>query len=175
MLLAALADLGAKGERIDVASLALSPDDGLRGYDKALVRCLNHWQALYASTLLENGGVPTVNGHEVIATCGDLMRLSVALTSNDVPMPSTRFAFSQQAALEAIEEMGYGASPIPGGQRTAVGLIGNDGRVDTASLQGMPGVGPTFRYMRWPWGKPDFPAASTKSQNGGKKGIASRL
>lgn len=44
------------------------------------------------------------------------------------------------AVVKAIEEMGYGASPIPGGQRTAVGLIGNDGRVDTASLQGMPGV-----------------------------------
>ncbi|MDT8340927.1 MAG: 3-deoxy-7-phosphoheptulonate synthase, partial [Longimicrobiales bacterium] len=44
------------------------------------------------------------------------------------------------AVVGAIREMGYGATPIPGGQRTAVGLIGNDGRVDTASLQGMPGV-----------------------------------
>ncbi|MGB1658292.1 MAG: 3-deoxy-7-phosphoheptulonate synthase [Longimicrobiales bacterium] len=39
-----------------------------------------------------------------------------------------------------IEEMGYDARPIPGGQRTAVGLIGNDGRVDAARLQGLPGV-----------------------------------
>jgi 3-deoxy-7-phosphoheptulonate synthase len=45
-----------------------------------------------------------------------------------------------EAVVERIEEMGYGATPIPGGQRTAVGLIGNDGRVDTSSLQGMPGV-----------------------------------
>jgi 3-deoxy-7-phosphoheptulonate synthase len=29
---------------------------------------------------------------------------------------------------------------MPGGQRTAVGLIGNDGRVDTARLEGMEGV-----------------------------------
>ncbi|HSG47404.1 MAG TPA: 3-deoxy-7-phosphoheptulonate synthase, partial [Longimicrobiales bacterium] len=44
------------------------------------------------------------------------------------------------AVVQAIKDMGYDATPIPGGQRTAVGLIGNDGRVDTASLQGMPGV-----------------------------------
>lgn len=44
------------------------------------------------------------------------------------------------AVVEAIEKMGYSAAPIPGGQRTAVGLIGNDGRVDTARLQGMEGV-----------------------------------
>jgi 3-deoxy-7-phosphoheptulonate synthase len=42
--------------------------------------------------------------------------------------------------VEAIQEMGYDARPIPGGQRTAVGLIGNDGRVDTARLEGLPGV-----------------------------------
>ncbi len=39
-----------------------------------------------------------------------------------------------------IRSMGYDARPIPGRQRTAVGLIGNDGRVDSASLQGLPGV-----------------------------------
>ncbi len=44
------------------------------------------------------------------------------------------------AVVSAIREMGYDARPIPGGQRTAVGLLGNDGRVDTARLEGMEGV-----------------------------------
>ncbi len=39
-----------------------------------------------------------------------------------------------------IKEMGYDARPIPGEQRTAVGLIGNDGRVDSARLEGLDGV-----------------------------------
>ena len=39
-----------------------------------------------------------------------------------------------------IKEMGYDARPIPGGQRTAVGLIGNDGRVDSGRLEGLDGV-----------------------------------
>lgn len=45
-----------------------------------------------------------------------------------------------QNVVEVIEDMGYGARPIPGEQRTAVGLIGNDGRVDSARLEGQPGV-----------------------------------
>jgi 3-deoxy-7-phosphoheptulonate synthase len=39
-----------------------------------------------------------------------------------------------------IEDMGYQARPIPGGQRTAVGVVGNDGGVDSARLQGLEGV-----------------------------------
>jgi 3-deoxy-7-phosphoheptulonate synthase len=36
--------------------------------------------------------------------------------------------------------MGYDARSIPGGQRTAVGIIGNDGGVDAGQLQGLEGV-----------------------------------
>lgn len=42
--------------------------------------------------------------------------------------------------VQVIEEMGYEARPIPGRQRTAVGLVGNDGRVDAGRLEGLPGV-----------------------------------
>jgi 3-deoxy-7-phosphoheptulonate synthase len=36
--------------------------------------------------------------------------------------------------------MGYDARPIPGKQRTAIGLIGNDGKVDSGRLESLPGV-----------------------------------
>lgn len=42
--------------------------------------------------------------------------------------------------VDTIKEMGYDARPIPGEQRTAVGLIGNDGRVDSGRLEGLDGV-----------------------------------
>ncbi|MDP3909642.1 MAG: 3-deoxy-7-phosphoheptulonate synthase [Gemmatimonadales bacterium] len=45
-----------------------------------------------------------------------------------------------QKVVSVIEEMGYGARPMPGAQRTAVGLVGNDGRVDASRLEGLPGV-----------------------------------
>jgi len=42
--------------------------------------------------------------------------------------------------VATIEEMGYEARPMPGRQRTTVGLVGNDGRVDGARVQALPGV-----------------------------------
>jgi 3-deoxy-7-phosphoheptulonate synthase len=39
-----------------------------------------------------------------------------------------------------IEEMGYQARPMPGKQRTTVGLVGNDGRVDASRLAALPSV-----------------------------------
>ena len=41
---------------------------------------------------------------------------------------------------ETIQEMGYTARPMPGKQRTTVGLVGNDGRVDGSRLEALPGV-----------------------------------
>ncbi len=45
-----------------------------------------------------------------------------------------------EKVISVIEEMGYQAQPMPGVQRTAVGLVGNDGRVDASRLEGLPGV-----------------------------------
>jgi 3-deoxy-7-phosphoheptulonate synthase len=50
--------------------------------------------------------------------------------------------------VDTIEEMGYGARPIPGKQRTAVGLVGNDGRVDAGRLEGMRGVQQVIQVTR---------------------------
>jgi 3-deoxy-7-phosphoheptulonate synthase len=42
--------------------------------------------------------------------------------------------------VEVIEAMGYEARPMPGRQRTTVGLIGNDGRVDSSRVEALAGV-----------------------------------
>src|SRR5919109_2819938 len=42
--------------------------------------------------------------------------------------------------VHVIEEMGYQGRPMPGAQRTTVGLIGNDGRVDSSRIEALPGV-----------------------------------
>jgi 3-deoxy-7-phosphoheptulonate synthase len=42
--------------------------------------------------------------------------------------------------ITTIEEMGYQARPMPGKQRTTVGLVGNDGRVDGSRLAALSGV-----------------------------------
>ena len=44
------------------------------------------------------------------------------------------------AVVRVIEEMGYEARPMPRAQRTAVGLVGNDGRVDSSRIEALSGV-----------------------------------
>ncbi len=51
---------------------------------------------------------------------------------------ATREQVARVVAL--IEEMGYQARPMPGAQRTSVGLVGNDGRVDGSRLEALDGV-----------------------------------
>jgi 3-deoxy-7-phosphoheptulonate synthase len=53
-----------------------------------------------------------------------------------------------QRVIDTIEDMGYGARPIPGKQRTAVGLVGNDGRVDAGRLQSLAGVQQVIEVTR---------------------------
>ena len=44
------------------------------------------------------------------------------------------------AVCRVIGDMGYKAVPMPGGQRTAIGLVGNDGKVDDSQIVGLSGV-----------------------------------
>src|SRR5438105_10133163 len=50
--------------------------------------------------------------------------------------------------VQAIEEMGYAARPMPGAQRTTVGLVGNDGRVDGSRLESLQGVAEIIHVSR---------------------------
>ena len=45
-----------------------------------------------------------------------------------------------ERVVKTIEEMGYQGMPMPGAQRTTVGLVGNDGRVDSSRIEALPGV-----------------------------------
>jgi 3-deoxy-7-phosphoheptulonate synthase len=45
-----------------------------------------------------------------------------------------------RAACQKIESLGYRAHPIPGAQRTAIGITGNQAEVEPGTLEEMPGV-----------------------------------
>ena len=42
--------------------------------------------------------------------------------------------------VRAVQDMGYRAEPIPGGERTAIGVLGNEGYVDDSVIRDLPGV-----------------------------------
>ncbi|HXZ28162.1 MAG TPA: 3-deoxy-7-phosphoheptulonate synthase [Terriglobales bacterium] len=53
-----------------------------------------------------------------------------------------------RAVCEKIESLGYRAHAIPGAQRTAIGITGNQGEVEPGSLEEMPGVGEVIRVTK---------------------------
>ena len=57
-----------------------------------------------------------------------------------IVMKNNASAEQVQAVVGVVKEMGYDATPIPGGQRTAIGVIGNDGGISSDRLAGLEGV-----------------------------------
>ena len=47
-----------------------------------------------------------------------------------------------------IESLGFRAHPIPGAQRTAIGITGNQGAFESGTLEEMPGVGEVIRVSK---------------------------
>jgi [lysine-biosynthesis-protein LysW]--L-2-aminoadipate ligase len=120
LLLQALENRDVTFERIDARAVALelghgstgrdSPGNGLaclQGCDAVLVRCLSHSRAYYITRWLDGAGVRAVSPHRSIATCGDKLLTTAVLQEAGIPIPETRIAFTRDAALDAIEDMGY--------------------------------------------------------------------
>ena len=53
-----------------------------------------------------------------------------------------------QAVCEAIERLGFRAHPLPGAQRTAIGITGNQGEVDRGNLEELSGVAEVIRVSK---------------------------
>jgi len=53
-----------------------------------------------------------------------------------------------QAVCEHIEHLGFRAHPLPGAQRTAIGITGNKGEVDRGNLEALSGVAEVIRVSK---------------------------
>jgi len=80
-------------------------------FDVVFDRSLSYSRALAQLRVLADRGVTTVNRIDVVENCGDKLRTSSLLQAAGVPTPETRVASTPQAALQAIEELGYPRNP----------------------------------------------------------------
>ena len=53
-----------------------------------------------------------------------------------------------QAVCDQIEQLGFRAHPLPGAQRTAIGITGNKGEVDRGNLEALSGVAEVIRVSK---------------------------
>jgi len=108
LITAALDARGVPWDRVDPREVSFEIGGvGPGDYDAALIRCLSHTEAYYVTRWLEGIGIPCVSPHRTVATCGDKYLTSTALVEAGIPSPRTLMALSPEAALEAIEMMGY--------------------------------------------------------------------
>ena len=122
LLLAELESRGVETKVIDDRELVLAVEQRPElGVDVILERCIQHGTALYALSVFDAWGVPTVNRYEVAEICGNKLLTTMRLIRDGVPSPRTRVAFTPESALVAIEELGYPVVLKP--------LIGSWGRL----------------------------------------------
>jgi len=76
-------------------------------FDAVIERSINHSRALHALRLFESAGINCVNSFHVASVCGDKLLTSAVLEDLKIPQPDVKIAFTEDSALEAIEEMGY--------------------------------------------------------------------
>jgi 3-deoxy-7-phosphoheptulonate synthase len=53
-----------------------------------------------------------------------------------------------QAVCDHIAQLGFRAHPLPGAQRTAIGITGNQGEVERGNLEALPGVAEVIRVSK---------------------------
>ena len=75
--------------------------------DIVFERSISYSRGLYVSRIFEAHGVPVVNSSAVAERCGDKYVTSQILVRSGIPTPRVLMAFDAEAALEAIETIGY--------------------------------------------------------------------
>ncbi|HYV06899.1 MAG TPA: 3-deoxy-7-phosphoheptulonate synthase, partial [Blastocatellia bacterium] len=53
-----------------------------------------------------------------------------------------------ETVLEIIRQLGFKPHPMPGATRTAIGITGNQGAIDPAHFENLPGVGEAIRVSK---------------------------
>ncbi|HET6210084.1 MAG TPA: RimK family alpha-L-glutamate ligase [Jatrophihabitans sp.] len=113
-IMAALERHGVRYEQVDTRSLHSGPGE-LR-WPVVLVREIGSVRARYAAWTLEAEGSRVLNSAHAIDVCSDKWRSTLALQAAGVPHPDTALALTPEAALAALEQIGYPAvlKPVSG-------------------------------------------------------------
>lgn len=90
-------------------------------WNLALNREIGQVRAAYAARSLAAAGVEVVNSAEATEVCGDKWRTTMLLRAAGLPTPRTALGLTPQAALDALNSIGYPALIKP--------LVGSWGRL----------------------------------------------
>ncbi|MEI6290124.1 MAG: lysine biosynthesis protein LysX [Chloroflexota bacterium] len=115
------------GDRFfDISAL---PDD----VDVVFERSISFSRGLYISRIFEAHGIPVVNSTQVAERCGDKYVTSQLLAREGIPTPRVLMAFDEEAALAAVEAIGYPCvlKPVVGSWGRLLAKIENRSMAET--------------------------------------------
>lgn len=95
--------------RIDDAEVTFGLDRPTIDAEVVVNRSVSHTRAFYATRCYAHYGIPTVNRPEVVEVAGDKILASLRLAERGIPTPKTVIALSPEAALKALDRVGYPA------------------------------------------------------------------
>jgi len=108
-IFAAAESRGHEVVRVDDADVTFGLDGPAVAADVVVNRSVSHTRSLYAARCFAHDGTPTVNAPDVIELAGDKVLASLRLSERKIPTPKTVVALSPEAALKAIDRVGYPA------------------------------------------------------------------
>ncbi|MDG6995299.1 MAG: lysine biosynthesis protein LysX [Nitrososphaerota archaeon] len=91
----------------------------------SLQRVAQYFRNLHLTAVLEGHGVQVVNNLDSAQVCGNKLLTTMLLAKEGVPTPRTKLAFTEVAALKALDELGYPAviKPTIGSWGRLVALV----------------------------------------------------
>ncbi|MBC7120776.1 MAG: lysine biosynthesis protein LysX [Candidatus Methanosuratus sp.] len=104
--------------------------------DVVLQRCVSHFRGLHATAALESYGVRVINRYQTSELCGNKVLNTITFKKADIPTPKTYLAFTPEATIEALDELGYPAilKPVVGSWGRLVSLL-KDKTAATVALE----------------------------------------
>jgi len=107
----ALLDAGKKKgtdiKMVDCKNLFFKLDKTREKFDTVLQRCVSYYRSLHSTAALEGKGVNVINSLDTSIFAGNKLFTHMLLLKHGIPTPFSTVAFSEEAALEALENTGY--------------------------------------------------------------------
>lgn len=106
-LLDAAKKKGVDVDMVDCKNLFLSLDKTKEKFETVIQRCVSYYRSLHSTAALEGKGINVINSLNTSIFAGNKLFTHMLLQKHGVPTPFSAVAFSEDAALDALESKGY--------------------------------------------------------------------
>lgn len=98
-------------DNVDCKNLALNLNDQNSEYKGRVIlqRCVSYFKNVHSTAALEGLGASIINPLQAAIMCGDKMYSHMLLEKAGIKTPKAVSAFSEEAAISALDELGYPA------------------------------------------------------------------